>query len=279
MQDAGAIRQDAVSTIRQDLGSTMRQGVGARRAPASGQKATAIYLMWGVLLTFRGIADLKIHSSHPSQAFFVVGVCLPILIGLVFCLLGLFLVFGMASLGSVEYQEIADPRIEQRVRERYTSEVDQLTSLGFNYAFTSGESMSLSRILLIYPAIILLQVRAHGGVVALGRGGKILLASPVLSSADGRVFGHPGSLGVTFATAFRNGPLLVTKNYKSCCGETPECVMQASDGTVAEAWQIHKEWLSKLDTEANPANRDRGYQAYADIAHREDAFIKSQSES
>ena len=260
MQNAGAIRQD----------------VGARRAPASGQKAAAIYLLWGFLLAFRGIADLKIHSSHPSQTYFVIGVCLPILLGLVFCLLGVFLVFGMTSLGDVDYEEIADPRIEQRVRERYASEVDQLTSLGFNYAFTSGESMSLSRILLIYPAIILLQARANGAVLALGRGGKILLAAPVLSSADGRAFGHPQSRGVTFYTAFRNGPLLVTKNYKSVCCETPECVMQASDGTVAEASQTHKEWVNKLDTDANPANRDRSYQAFADIARREDAFMKSQ---
>lgn len=269
MQDAGAIRQDAVSTIRQD--------VGARRATASGQKAAArSCLMWGGILASRGIYDLRIHTSHHSQAFFVVGVFLPILIGLVFCVLGLFLGFGMASIGSIDYEEITNLCIEQRVRERYASKVDQLTSLGFNYAFTSGEAMSLSRILLIYPAIILLRARANGAVLALGRGGKILLATPVLSSADGRAFGHPGTLGVTFDTAFHNGPLLVTKNYKSLCEETSECVMQASDGTVAEAWQTHKEWINKLDTDANPAIRDRSYQAYAAIARREDAFMKSQ---
>jgi hypothetical protein len=261
MQNAEAIRQD----------------VGARRTPASSQKAAArSCLMWGGILASRGIYNLRIHSSHPSQAFFVVGVCLPILIGLVFCLLGLFLVFGMDSVGSIDYEEISDPRIEQRVRERYASEVNQLTSLGFNYAFTSGESMSLSRILLIYPAIILVRMRANGEVMALGHGGRILLATPVLSSTDGRAFGHPGTLGVTFDTAFRNGPLLVTKNYKLVCCETSECVMQTSEGTIAEAWQTHKEWVSKLDTEAHPANRDRGYQAYADIARRSDAFMKSQ---
>jgi hypothetical protein len=260
MENAGAIRQD----------------VGAGRAPASSHKATAIYLMWGVLLTFRGIADLKIHASHPSQAFFAVGVCLPIVAGLVSCVLGLILAFGMASLGDVGYQEIADPRIEQRVRERYASEVDQLTSLGFSYAFTSGESMELFRLLLIYPALILLRARADGAVVTLGRGGKILLASPVLSSADGRAFGHPQSLGIEFQTAFRNGPLVITKAYKGVCGETPECLMQASDGTAAQAWQTHKASIDRVSTDANPASRDRSYQAYADIALREDAFVRSQ---
>ena len=52
--------------------------------------------------------------------------------------------------------------------------------------------------------------------------------------------------------------------------------MQASDETVVEAWQTHKERADKLDTGASTASRDRSYQAFADIAHREDAFIRSQ---
>jgi hypothetical protein len=52
--------------------------------------------------------------------------------------------------------------------------------------------------------------------------------------------------------------------------------MQGSDGTVAEAWQTHKERVNALDTDANPANRDRSYEAYADIARRQDACIRSQ---
>lgn len=252
------------------------QDMGARRKPVSGLKAAVIYLMWGFLLTFRGLVDLKLRSSHPSQAFLIVGVCLPIVLGVVGFLLSLFVLFGMSLLGGVVYQEIADLRIEQRVRERFGAEIDQLSSLGFSYAFTSGEAMSLVRILLIFPAIIYLRMRLNGEVLTL-RGGKVLLAVPVFCSSDGRVFGHPNRLGTTFHTGFRNGSLLVTKNYKSVCDscETQEVVMHAMDGTVSEAWQIHKGWLDKLDTGANPANKDRSYQAYADIARREDAFIRS----
>ena len=262
MQSVGAIAQDA----------------GARRKPDSGLKAAAIYLMWGLLLAFRGMVNLRIRSLHSSQAFFLLGVCLPILLGLVGCLLGLFLLFGMSSLGSVGYEEIADLRIEERVRERYATEIAQLTSLGFSYVFTSGEAMSLLRTLLIYPAIIYLQMRMKGEVLAL-RGSKVLLAVPVFCSSDGRTFWHSNALGTTFHTSFASGQILITKNYKSVCDacETPEVVMHGSNGTIAEAWQTHKEWLSKLDTGANPARRDRSYQAYADMARREDAFIRSQN--
>lgn len=164
MQSAGAIAQDA----------------RVRRRPVSSRKAAAIYLMWGFLLAFRGIAALKTHSSHHSQASFVIAVCLPVLIGFVFCLLGVFLVFGFTSLGTPGYEEIADLSVEQQVRQRYTSDTDQLASLGFSYAFTSGEVMLLSRMLLIYPAIVLFRLRRMGAVVVF-RGGKALLATPVLT--------------------------------------------------------------------------------------------------
>jgi hypothetical protein len=267
MQSVGAITED---------GGAIQKDVETNKVHRSGLKAVAIYLIWGVFLIFRGVVDLKIYSLHRSQAYFVVGVCLPILFGSVFCLLGLILAFGIKSLGSISHDEISDPRVEQRVRERYSSDIDELTSLGFSYAYTAGEGMALPHVLLIYPAIILLRARANGAVLTFGRGDKILLAAPVLISADRRTFAHPESLGVSFYTAFRNGSLLVTKNFDFPFFGPAEYMLQASDATDTEAWQTHKDRLSKLDTEANPANMDHSYSAFADIAVREDAFLKSQ---
>lgn len=261
MPDAGAIARD----------------VGATRKPVSDLKAAFIYLMWGSLLIFRGFLDLKLRPTHPSQNFFIVGVCLPVFLGLVGCLLGLFVLFGMSLLGGADYQQITDAHIEQRVRDRFGVEVGRLSSLGFSYAYTSGEAMSLLRILLIFPAIIYLIMRIKGEVLVL-RQGKLLLAVPVFSSSDGRVFAHSTALGTTFHTAFRNGRVLVTKNYNSgydSC-ETPELVLHATVGTIAEAWQTHLEWLNRLDAGANPSMRDRRYEAYANMERREDAFKKRQ---
>jgi hypothetical protein len=130
--------------------------------------------------------------------------------------------------------------------------------------------------LLVFPAIVLLMMLSKREVLAFGRGGKILLMMPVFCSVDGRTFAHPFALGVKFQTAFRNGQLLVTKNFKGNCCETPEFVIQAANSTISEAWQTHQEWLNKLDTDANPANRDRSYEAYAAISRRESDLQKSQ---
>jgi hypothetical protein len=258
---------------RMDSAAVITQGTETKRARVP--KATGIYLLWGSLLIFRGIADLKDHSSHRSDAWFILMICFPIILGVVFCSLGLFLFFGLTSLGSVGYEEIANLRVEQRVRERYASRIDQLTSLGFSYAFTSGESTYLSRMLLIYPATIWLRMWANGAVVVF-EGGKVFSATPILNSADGRVFGRAATLGMAFCSEFRDKSILITKNYKGICGETPECVIQSSTGTITETWQLHKERLDRMDTAANPAMKDRSYATYSDIALREDAFIKSQ---
>lgn len=265
----------SVADITQD-GGAIPEGGSAARSRARGQRGVATYFVIGILLFFRGVIGLRIHALHPSETFFAVGVCLPILLGVVFWLLGLTLAFGIKSLGNVSHDEISDPRVEQRVRARYSSDIDELTSLGFSYAYTSGEGMALSHVLLIYPGFILLRARANGAVLTLGGRGQIYLAAPVLISTDGRTFAHPESLGVSFYSAFRNGMLLVTKNFDLPVDGTSEYILQASDQTDMEAWQRHKERLDKLDTAANPASRDRSYQAFAETSLREDAFLKSQ---
>jgi hypothetical protein len=267
MQSVGAITED---------GGAIPEGGSTNRARVSGQKGVAVYLGVGTMLILRGFIGLRIHALHPSQAFFVVAVCVPMVIGSVFCLLGVVLAFGMKSIGNVSDEEISKQRVEQRVRERYASDIDELNSLGFSYTYTSGEGMALSHLLLIYPAFILLRARANGAILTLGRGGKVLLAAPVLISTDGRTFAHPESLGTSFYTAFRDGSLLVTKNFDLPVDGTAKYMLDASDRTDAEAWQAHKARLDKLDTESNPAKRDRSYEAFQNIAGREDDFLRSQ---
>jgi hypothetical protein len=264
----------SVSDITQD-GGAFPESSSTSRARASGQKGVAAYLVIGTLLVFRGVVGLRIHATHPSQAFFAAGVCLPMFLGAVCWVLGLILAFGVKCIGRVSYQEVFDQRVVQRVRARYSSDIDELTSLGFSHAYTSGEAMDLSHILLVYPGFILLRARANGAVLTLGGGGKVLLAAPVLISQDGRTFAHPETLGVPFYTPLRDGSLLVTKNFDFPTNWPEKYMLQASDRTDTEAWQAHKERLDKINTAAVSVIRDRSYQAYADIALREDAFLKS----
>lgn len=235
--------------------------------------AGVLYLCLGAILLI-GPIRLLFRSAHASS--FTLGLrVFDATCGLVVLLAGLFVIFGYSSFGRVGHEQIVDLRIEQRVRERYAAEIQQLTLLGFNYVFTESESFSAFRILLIFPALMLLMMSTKREVLTL-RGSKILVAMPIFSSADGRTFGHPFGLGVKFQTAFRNGRLLVSKNFGDDCRESPEFVVHAAKRTVPETWQIHQEWLNKLDVAANPVNRDSSYQAYVTISCREEDYQKSQ---
>jgi len=247
----------------------------ATRKSASSKKAAATNLILGALLLLECLPGFWSHSPHVSPVSFCLRICVAVL-GLLLILLGLFGGSVFSAFGTICHEQVFDSRLEQRVRERYAAEIRQLTFLGFNYVFTESESFSVSRLLLIFPAISLLMMLVKREVLALGRGGRVLLVLPIFCSADGRAFAHPFALGVKFQTAFRNGLLLITKNFKDDCCETPEFVVQAADRTVSETWQTHQEWLDRLDREANPAKRDCSYQAYAAISSRESDFQRSQ---
>jgi hypothetical protein len=249
---------------------------GAAPKKSSSKQSAVIHIIFGAYLLYSGYYRFRMHATHAPWAFWLLeGVAL--VFGFLLLVLGVAAMTGTSALGPIGHEQIFDHRLEERVRERYGTEIRQLTFLGFNYVFTESESFALYRILLVFPALVLLAMLRNREVLTFGRGGKILILMPVFCSVDGRTFAHPFAMGVKFQTVFRNGQLLVTKNFKTDCCETPEFVIQAAQGSISEAWQTHQEWLRKLDTDTNPANRDRSYEAFVAISTRENDFLKSQS--
>jgi len=250
----------------------------ATQKAVSGKTRAVLNLISGLSLFFLGVTRLQSHASHNSGIILGLRI-LEVVAGVLLSVSGLFVFLGSSLFGRLNHEQVFDRNIEQRVRERYAEEIRQLTFLGFSYSFIESESFSIYRLLVIFPAIILFIMLLKREVLAIGRGGRILLAMPVFCSADGRVFAHPFALGVKFYTAFRDGRLLITKNFKDDCRETSEFVVQAANGTISETWQTHQALLERLNTEANPASRDRSYEAFVTISERENDLLKSQIQS
>jgi hypothetical protein len=250
----------------------------AKQKAVSGKTRGVINLIGGLFLFFMGITRLPFHPSHVFGIILGLRI-LEVVCGLLLSLSGLFVLLGPSLFGRISHEQVFDLNIEQRVRKRYAEEIRQLTFLGFNYSFLESESFSIFRLLMIFPAIVLFMMLLKREVLALGRGGRILVVMPVFGSADGLTFAHPFALGVKFYTAFRNGQLLITKDFKDDCRETPEFVVQAANGTISETWQTHQALLDRLNTDANPASRDRSYEAFVNMSERESDLLKSQIRS
>jgi hypothetical protein len=66
---------------------------------------------------------------------------------------------GKQLIGPVEHVQISSPAFEHRIEDRYRTELNQLSNLGFKPLFLYGEAYPLFRLLLIYPAFLFCLVR------------------------------------------------------------------------------------------------------------------------
>jgi hypothetical protein len=177
------------------------------------------------------------------------------------------------TLGNVERFQISSPEFERKMRDRYATEISQLSSLGFDCAFFYGEAFSIFRLALIFPAILTFSMWRRGVVMTIYQGTKLLNGNPVLVSRDKRAFAHPNGLGLTFHTAFRDGSVLASKDYGDGDGSaTPQLTIKRYKGaSIGELWAQHQRSVSLLETDSNPVDRQSTYDAYREIIRKEEA--------
>jgi hypothetical protein len=226
---------------------------------------TGLMSLWIVFLVLR--VGLK-HGNHLSPIY------LWLLVFPAALLLLLLLSSKKASrwtLGNVQRIQISSPEFEQKMRNRYETEISQLSSLGFDCAFFYGESFSIFRFLLIFPAIVALSMRSNGVTMTL-QGTSLLNGNPVLVSRDKRAFAHPNGMGLSFHTAFRDGSLLVSKNYgDGDSSNASQVTIKRYDGaSIGECWAQHQRSVSLFETDANPVDRQSTFDAYCDDIRKEE---------
>lgn len=176
------------------------------------------------------------------------------------------------TLGNFERFQISSPEFERKMRDRYATEISQLSSLGFDCAFFYGEAFSIFRLLLIYPAILTFSMARRGVVMTIYQGTKVLNGNPVLVSRDKRAFAHPNGLGLTFHTAFRDGSVLASKNYGDDGPNPPQLTIKRYQGaSIGELWAQHQRSVSLIETDMNPVDRQSTYDAYREIMRKEEA--------
>jgi hypothetical protein len=181
----------------------------------------------------------------------------------------------LGTLGTIGYVEITDATFEQRIRKRYAPEMDQLTSLGFGHLFFEGETTSVFRLLLIFPAIIKLMMLGNGAVITVGPGWKFVAGSPILGSRDKTAFSCVGSLGVKFRTAFKNGTILESKAFGDDMPTGPTIVRHCYKGeSIRYTWEQHKKGVQLLETEGNPVIRDLSFQAWVGMIRKVSADMR-----
>lgn len=173
--------------------------------------------------------------------------------------------------GEIGHVQIESPELDQQVRARYQPDIDQLTGLGFHYLCSDGESFALFRLLLVFPAIVLIAMSSDRLPMAL-RGGSILVGFPLLVSGTRSAFAtSPDGRHVKFLTAFRDGTLLSSGNYADPTSRGPGIVRQFEAGTVVDTWAKHQSHIQTLEADGKQVDRRSDYAAYVEMSQKDTA--------
>ncbi|MGD0735047.1 MAG: hypothetical protein ABR976_07860 [Terracidiphilus sp.] len=238
-----------------------------RASGPSGLTLLLIVLITAVV-TF-ALLFLAKNGSGNHGAFTTPRYLLPIILGIVLFLRLLPLLFDW-TVGKIGLVQISAPEFEQRIRTRYQSETAQLAGLGFDQLFFVGDSTSIFRLLLIFPAIVVYDMHRGGVPMTVQNGTRLLTGNPVFIAKDKTAYAHPNSLGFTFHTRFQDGTILVSKNFGDASGYIPSIAGNSYPGaTVSDTWTAHQKRMSELESAGKRVDRQTSFEAYREIVLKE----------
>lgn len=202
------------------------------------------------------------YQSMPGYLLFILVVLIALGVG--FVLLVCMVAIGVRRVfGTVEHVQIQSPPFIARIQKQFSAETVQFQSLGFQPAFCFGESVSAFRILLLFPAVVYINMWIKGEPLALYGGFRIVNGNPVLVARDRSAYVHPSGLGVTFHTALRDGTILMTRSYDSGGQYAEKVIVHSVKAPVAEMWSAHQREVASIATDLNPVDRQSSFEFYS----------------
>jgi hypothetical protein len=175
---------------------------------------------------------------------------------------------GKQLTGPVEHVQISSPTFEHRIQDRYCSESNQLSNLGFTRLFFYGEAFPLFRLLLIYPAFLFLIMWLNREVASIQNGSKLIFGYSVFISNDRTTYSYPLQLGMKFHTAFQDGTILMTKNFGGKTKYGPKVVAHIlKNASISDTWAEHKKQIQTLEATGKQIDRQISFQTFSDISY------------
>ena len=170
------------------------------------------------------------------------------------------------TFGDIGYVQVSSSGLEERIRTRYQSEIDQLSRLGFSYRFTVGQTFPVVSLLLIFPAVVLLMMWWKREMITLRDGKEFLIGHPIYASGDKTTFAHPSGLGIVFHTAFQYGSILISTNYELNNSPGSRIERHADKGaSISDTWVAHQRWVQLRVANGAEIDRDMSFRAYVAI--------------
>lgn len=174
--------------------------------------------------------------------------------------------FGNELAGPAEHMQISSPRFERRIQNRYHSESNQLSDLGFTPLFFYGEGYSFVHLLLIYPAFFLTIMWLNREVGSVQNKSKLFFGFRVFSSDNGTAYAHPSQLGIKFHTRFQDGSILMTKSFAGKSSYGPNVIAHRMiNSSIVDSWAEHQKHIQELEAAGKKIDCEISFEAFSNI--------------
>jgi hypothetical protein len=168
--------------------------------------------------------------------------------------------------GQLQYVDELSPKLEERIRGRYRTEMSQLTQLSFNLLFFQGQTFPILRLLLIFPAIVISVMFLNGEVIGIHKRTRFLVGHPILASEDRTTYAQVLRLGVMFSTSFQNGQVLISCNYGNDNRTWQNYMRHAYRGqSISSTWAEHQRSIKTLESEGNCVDRKMSFEKFVNM--------------
>jgi hypothetical protein len=238
-----------------------------RPAPRWQRIVSFALVVTGAVLTTTG----ALESKHTSASLWV---AISLLwIGAIVCTISAFppsykriLSAILLIFGRIGYVKVSSPELERRILARYQTGIDELLTLGFGFLFYEGETFSIFRLLLGFPALVLLLMWRQGEVIAVHRRTEILFGQPIFASGDGTAYATLSGLGVQFRTRFQNSAILKSTNYGDGDSTVGTPVWRAYSGaTIGETWAAHRQSIQTFEAQNISVQQEISWDAHVEL--------------
>jgi len=172
----------------------------------------------------------------------------------------------MLLFGRIEYVDEVPSKLEGCIRQRYGTEMGQLTDLGFTLLFFQGQTFPIMRMLLIFPAIVLSVMFFNREVIGLYNRTRLIAGHAILASEDRTTYAQTLRLGVMFSTSFQSGLVLISCNYGYDNLTWKHYIRHAHRGqSIGSTWAEHQRSIKKLELEGNSVDRQMSFTKFVDM--------------
>jgi hypothetical protein len=176
----------------------------------------------------------------------------------------------------IQYQQTTDTEIQDRVRQKRWTAIEELEKLHFKeYSFFGETVQALGFSNMGLAGFLGTLVALPFEVIKVDKNLDVTAFNAVLASREDATYAAPFGLWVKFYTSFTDGTCVISANFDTPIinDEKEKLYKSATRQTITSAWLNHKTWVDRLCQEGKQRVEHLSFAGFLQLTQREDEYL------